>query len=45
MKNIRREASRHFRNKKCKYLKVKINELATNRKKKYTIDLCRVEVT
>jgi hypothetical protein len=27
--NIRREASRHFRNKKRKYLKHKINDLAT----------------
>jgi hypothetical protein len=30
--NVRREASRHFRNKKKKYLKAKINELETNSK-------------
>jgi hypothetical protein len=30
--NVRREASRHFRNKIRDYLKVKINELATNNK-------------
>jgi hypothetical protein len=29
LNNIRREASRHFRNKKREYLKVKINELGT----------------
>jgi hypothetical protein len=29
--NVRREASRHFRNKKKEYLKGKINEFATNR--------------
>jgi hypothetical protein len=28
--NVRRDASRHFRNKKSEYLKDKINELATN---------------
>jgi hypothetical protein len=32
LNNIRREASRNFRNKKRKYLKVKINDLATNSK-------------
>jgi preprotein translocase subunit Sec63 len=31
--NVRREASRHFRNKKREYLKDKINELATNKNK------------
>jgi hypothetical protein len=34
LKNIRREASRHFRNKKMEYLKDRINELATNSKNK-----------
>ena len=32
MNNIRRDASRHFRNKKKAYLKVKIEELETNSK-------------
>jgi hypothetical protein len=32
VKNVRREASRHFRNKKREYLKDKINVLATNSK-------------
>jgi hypothetical protein len=32
LKNIRREASRKFRNKKRKYLRDKISELATNSK-------------
>jgi hypothetical protein len=31
--NIRRETSRHFRNKKREYLKNNINELAMNSKK------------
>jgi hypothetical protein len=31
MSNVRREASRHFRNKKMEYLKDKINELESNR--------------
>jgi hypothetical protein len=31
LNNRRREASRHFRNKKREYLKDKINELARNR--------------
>jgi hypothetical protein len=39
--NVRREASRHFRNKKREYLKDKINELATNSKNKNTRDLYR----
>jgi hypothetical protein len=30
LNNVRREASRHFRNKRREYLKDKINELATN---------------
>jgi hypothetical protein len=32
--NVRREASRHFRNKKREYLKDKINELESNSKNK-----------
>jgi hypothetical protein len=34
LNNIRNEASRHFRNKKRQYLKVKIDELETNSKNK-----------
>jgi hypothetical protein len=41
MKNIRREASRHFRNKKKEYLKDKSNELAKNSKYKNIRDLYR----
>jgi hypothetical protein len=41
LNNLRREASRHFRNKKRKYLKDKINELATNSKNKNVRDLYR----
>jgi hypothetical protein len=37
--NIRREASRHFRNKKREYLKDKINELVTDSKNKNIRDL------
>jgi len=33
LNNVRREASRHFRNKKKEYLKAKIDELETNNKK------------
>ena len=32
LNNVRREATRHFRNKKKAYLKAKIEELETNRK-------------
>jgi hypothetical protein len=39
--NVRREASRHVRNKKREYLKVKINELATNSTNKNIRDLYR----
>jgi hypothetical protein len=39
--NVRREASRHFRNKKSKYLKDKDNELAMNSENKYVRDLYR----
>jgi hypothetical protein len=38
---VRREARRHFRNKKREYLKEKINELATNSKNKNIRDLYR----
>jgi hypothetical protein len=41
MKNIRREPSKHFRNKKMEYLKDKINELAMNSKKNNISDLYR----
>jgi hypothetical protein len=34
LNNVRREASRYFRNTKREYLKDKINELATNSKNK-----------
>jgi hypothetical protein len=39
LKNIRREASRHFRNKKKEYLKDKFNELAMNSKNKNIRDI------
>jgi hypothetical protein len=38
--NTRREARRHFRNKKREYLKGKIDELAKNSKYKNIRDLC-----
>jgi hypothetical protein len=41
LKIVRREASRHFRNKKSQYIKDKINELATNSKNKNIRDLYR----
>jgi hypothetical protein len=41
LKNVRRETSRHFRNKKKEYLKGKINELATNSKNKNIRELYR----
>jgi hypothetical protein len=41
LNNVRREASRHFRNKKREYLKDKNNELATNSKNKNIRDLYR----
>jgi len=40
LNNVRRDASRHFRNKKKAYLKAEI-ELETNSKIKYIRDLCR----
>jgi len=41
LNNVRREASRHFRNKKKKYLEAKNEELETNRKIKNIRDLYR----
>ena len=41
LNNVRREASRHFRNKKKKYLKAKTDEIGTKRKIKINIDLYR----
>jgi hypothetical protein len=41
LNNVRHEASRHFRNKKREYLKVKINELATDSKNMNTRDRYR----
>ena len=41
LNNVRREASRHFRNTKKDYLKAKIDELETNSKIKNIRDLCR----
>jgi hypothetical protein len=41
LNSVRREASRHFRNKKKEYLKAKINELETNSKNKNIRDLYR----
>ena len=41
MNNIRHDASRHFRNKKKAYLKVKIEELETNSKINKVKDLYR----
>jgi hypothetical protein len=39
--NVRREATRHFKNKKREYLKGKISELPTNSKNKNIRDLSR----
>jgi hypothetical protein len=41
LNNVRREASRHFRNKKREYLKDKINRLLMNSKNKSIRDLYR----
>jgi hypothetical protein len=41
LNNVRREVSRHFRNKQREYLKDKINELATNSKNKNIRNLHR----
>jgi hypothetical protein len=39
LSDVRREASRHFRNKKTQYLKDRINKLVSNSKNKYIRDL------
>jgi hypothetical protein len=39
LNNVRRETSRHFMNKKRKYMKDKIDELATNSKNMNIRDL------
>jgi len=41
LNNIRRDARRHFRNKRNAYLKVKIEELETNSKINKVRDLCK----
>jgi hypothetical protein len=41
LNNVRREASKHFRNKKREYLKDNINELAMNSKNNNIRDMCR----
>ena len=44
LNNVRREASRHFRNKKKEHLKTKIDKLETNSEIKNMTDLYRVKV-
>jgi hypothetical protein len=39
LNKVRRDASRHYRNKKKAYMKAKIEELETNSKIKYVRDL------
>jgi hypothetical protein len=41
LRNVRREANRHFRNKKSEYLKGKITEIELNSKNKNIRDLYR----
>jgi hypothetical protein len=41
LRNVRRQASRHFRNKNREYLKDKINEIELNSKNKSIRDLYR----
>ena len=41
LNSVRREVSRHFRNKKKEYLRAKIEELETNSKNKIIRDLYR----
>jgi len=43
--NVRREASRHFRNKKMEYLRAKIDELETNSKTKISETCIGASVT
>ena len=40
LNNVRRKASRHFRNKKKEYLRAKIDELETSNKPKNVRDFC-----
>jgi hypothetical protein len=40
LNNIRRETSKHFRNKKREYIKEKIDELATNNKNTNIRETC-----
>jgi len=40
LNNVRREASRHFRNTNKKYLKARIEELEINSKKKSILHTC-----
>jgi len=42
LNNVRHEGSKHFWNKKKKYLEAKIDELETNRKIKNIRDLCMI---
>jgi hypothetical protein len=42
LRNVRKEASRHFRNKKREYLKDKINEIELNSKNNNIRDLYRI---
>jgi hypothetical protein len=41
LRNVRREASRHFRNKKREYLKGKVTDIELNNKNKNIRELCR----
>ena len=45
LNSVRREVSRHFRNKKKKYLRAKIEELEANSKIHNIRDLYRASVT
>jgi len=45
LNKVRREVSRHFRNKKKAYLRAKIEELETNNKIQNIRDLYRASVT
>jgi len=45
LNNVRRDASRHFRNKKKTYLKAKIEELETNSKIKILGTFIRASMT
>jgi len=43
LNNVKREASRRFRNKKTEYLKAEIEEIETNRKAKNIRDFYRAQ--